>query len=305
MSIHSLRLSPRAAATFWSWLLVGAAILSAPASMLIDNYAAGPNDRFQNGDNPDELIVSAFDLSGIGMTSNGRWATLIGPNTIIAANHYRPTGSVYFYADNNLSGLPVEVGVSSDTLRIGNTDLWLARLDEHVPAAISFFDYATTPISAPTFPFGPGSDFPYKNEPVFMTGRSPGGFAVVQDQAFGTNEISWFVEDDTSAGLGDVDAFRLDYGTNATPHESFIQSGDSGAPLLYDDGSGQLLLLAVNSYASLTGEGDPLASYASYVGNDAALIDLTVAQWAAVPEPASVLLLILAGGMVTVRSRQP
>lgn len=254
------------------------------ADIIIDNYSSATNDRFQNSDVPDQFFVSS-DLSGVGQDASGRWATLIGPNTIISANHLAPSGTVSFYPDNLATSIRIDIPISVDVQRIGNTDLWLARLEQYAPTTIRVFDYARQQITAPTAPVGPGSNFPFKGANVVMTGRSPASFPAAQDQAYGTNVISGFVEDDTSAGLGSVDAFRLDYNTGGTPFEAFLQSGDSGAPLFTADGNGQLLLLGVNSYTSSTLTGTPVASFVSYIGNDSSSVDSLVSQWAAVPEP--------------------
>ncbi len=281
--------------------LAVAALAVAPAhAAILFNYSTESNDRFQNSDIPDQFILSTFDLSGVGQDANGVWATLIGPNTIIAANHFRPTGSVFFYPDNDPNSAAVELGITGDTQRIGDTDLWLARLSSHAPATITIFDYATQQISQPNSPAG---SFPYQNEPVFMTARSPGSFPATQDQAYGTNEISGFLENDTSTNLGTLDVFRLDYDPGDTAFETFAQVQDSGAPLLYNDGSGGLLLLGINSYVT-TSNGDPVATYASYVGNESEEIDLLVAQWAAIPEPSLTGMLLIAGaGVLVVRRR--
>ncbi|MEJ6580729.1 MAG: hypothetical protein QNL33_16870 [Akkermansiaceae bacterium] len=132
---------------------------------MIDNYSSVANERFRNTDDPDQLILTTFDLSGVGQDTNGRWATLIGTNTIISANHFKPSGSIFFYPDNNASSTAVELGISGDVERIGTTALWLARLDQHAPSRIQPLNYATTVISAPTSPGGPGSNFLFKMSP--------------------------------------------------------------------------------------------------------------------------------------------
>jgi len=90
-----------------SALAASIALLStAHTAMLVDNYTSATNDRFQNSDDPDQFILSSYDLTGVGQDSNGRWATLIGSNTIISANHFRPSGVVTFYASNDQGATP-------------------------------------------------------------------------------------------------------------------------------------------------------------------------------------------------------
>jgi len=294
-------------------LLVAAAVMMPNASVVadiiipIDNYSSETNDRFQDSDVPDAFFLS-YDLSGVGQSDSGRWATLIGPNTIVSANHLRPSGAISFYPDNLSSSTPIQIAISSDSQRIANTDLWLARLAEHVPGSIHVFAHAKAQIRAPTAQNGSNSEFSFKGDHVFMTKRSPAGFPATQDQAYGTNIISSFVENDTSAGLGTVDAFELAYNVGGTMYEAFLQPKDSGAPLFTAGENGELLLLGVNSYITTTAgdEPEPIASYVSYLGNESATIDALVAQWAAVPEPSSFVSLaiaVLAVGFVLRRSR--
>lgn len=252
------------------------------ADITISVYESEINDRFQNSDTPDTFLLSAFDLSGLGRSSNDRWATLIGPNTILSANHFQPTGSVTFYPDNDPASTPVVVGISSDAVRVNGTDLWIARLEEAPPVSITPFAYATAPMIA-------GNPFPYLGQAVYMVGVSPGSFSAEQDQAFGTNIVSHAFVNDTTAGLGVYDSLLLTNDPGQTPHEAFLQVGDSGAPLLYDDGSVSLLVLGINSYIN-----GPLVvdshSAVNYIGNESDAIDAQVAEWAAaIPEPKAVL----------------
>ncbi len=254
---------------------------NAQAAMLIDNYSDATNDRFENADSPDQFFMNQYDLSGVGQNSSGRWATLIAPNVIISANHFKATGTITFHEDNDPNGAVIEVDVTSDQLRVNGTDLWIARLEHAVPSYITTYAYATTDINSTIF-----NKNPYFGETVFMTGRSPQSNPSNEDQAFGTNKVDGFVLNNTSVGLGSVDALKLSYNSGATTYESFFQSGDSGAPLLYDDGSGDLTLLGINSYITTNISGNPVASYASYTGNESSTIDSQIATWSAlIPDP--------------------
>lgn len=262
---------------------------SVVADMQIDNYSSSTNDRFYDGDDKSFFLDNFFvtyDLSGVGQDESGRWATLIGPNTIISANHFEPSGTISFYPDNSTR---VKIDISLDMERIGNTDLWLARLKQHAPANIHVFDYANDLISPPS----DNAPFPYKGDSVIMTGRSESDFPITQDQAYGTNIISGFEEDHYVEGtngtvLGTLDVFELRYDSGATDYESFLQGDDSGAPLFTEKHNGEPLLLGVNSYITTNATtGDPIASYVSYIGNEAATVDALVTEWAAVPEPSS------------------
>lgn len=277
-------------------------IYTAQGAIIIDNFSSATNDRFQNNDDPDQFFLAGNDFSGVGQDSNGRWATVIGPNTIISANHFKPSGTVSFYANNDLTGSPIQFNITTDTYRIGNGDLWLARLDGFVPSTIKQYDYATEAITESNIPVQP-ADFSFRGETGYMTGLSPSTFPADQDQAFGTNVFDDFVVRDVS-GLGtDIGALEMNYDENATSYEAFFQTGDSGAPL-FRTISGGLLLLGVNSYITTDSNGNPVASYASYTGNDSEEIDNQVALWAAVPEPRTTMFIVLGTLGVLVRRKR-
>jgi len=283
-------LLPTRAAIFAGFIALAT---SAHAAMLIDNYATETNDRFQNSDDPDQFFLSSFDLSGVGKDSNGRWATLIGTNTIISANHFKPSGTITFFADNDANSTPIQIELSGDSQRIGNSDLWLARLEDFAPSNLTIYDIATEEITDNGDPFVP-TDFSFQDEEAFMVGLSPSSFPNTQDQAFGTNLMNDFFTGNVS-GLGDVEALEMRYDTDPseTEFESFFRSGDSGGPLLFDNGNDELLLLGINSFVT-TDNGDPVASFSSYVGNDSSEINAIVTQYAAIPEPSIALLIIVA-----------
>jgi hypothetical protein len=257
------------------------------AATTIDNFSSVTNDRFQNSDNPDQFFLSTLDLSGVGRSSNGRWATLISSNTIISANHFQPTGSVFFYTSNDPNSSAIEISISGDSQRIGNTDLWLSRLNSFTPSSLNIYNYATA-----TFTGAPGPPFVYDGESVITTGLSSTSFPAAQNQAYSTNIVSGFFSG-TVSGLGDIDAIRMDYNPGQTAYESFLRSGDSGAPLFFNN-NGELILLGINSYIETDAGGNPVASFSNYTGNESVAIAAVIAQYAAVPEPSTALLFSVA-----------
>lgn len=272
----------------------------AHGAMEIDNYTSATNDRFQDADDPDEFFLRDFDLSGVGQDSNGRWATLIGSNTIISANHYKPSGTISFFANNSPSSTLVQMTLSGDAQRIGNSDLWVARLNEFAPSNFAIYGIATETISEPASPVQ-RANFSYRDQQAFMVGRSPANFPNNQDQAYGTNLIYDYFVGNVS-GLGDVEALQLNYDTNPseTDYESYFQVFDSGAPLLFDNGNNELLLLGINSFINE----DPKISFSSYVGNDSTEINNLIAQYEAIPEPSvTVLTALFFIGLLSRRSR--
>ena len=81
-----------------------------------------------------------------------------------------------------------------------------------------------------------------------------------------------------------------------TTYEALQQGGDSGAPLLVDDGAGGLRLIGIASAIGTLGSGANLrdASFYSYVGNYSDEITTFVAT-NAVPEPSALSLLLISG----------
>ncbi len=261
---------------------------------VIDDYSAVENDRYANSSN---FIGASHDLSGIGMTPGGRWATLIGPNTVISANHLRPSGMVMFYPGNDSSADPVVLRITEGQ-RIGDTDLWVGCLDQIVPSSITPFRFATESLTTASF-----ADSLLRDAEVYMTGRSPSVYPAVLDQAIGKNAVTAYTED-SSAGLGsNVDTLRMVYdaavSTGATaneeylPFETYFEPGDSGGPL-FAEIEGELILLGVNSFVTTDVQGTVTGSHASYVGNESdeanEFIDFCLSS---VPEPASGGMLIL------------
>lgn len=264
--------------------LAVAAALPLTAAIEIDNFDSVINDRFEDSDNPEQFLLDGFDLSGVGQDSNGRWATLIGPNTILSANHFTPSGTLTFYPGNDSTATPWQADLTTDTLRIndenGNgTDLWIARINAVAPSVIQQMDFATQNID-----LGPssGATAYFEGDSTWMTGRSPSSFGSNTDQAYGTNIISDYSEDQSANGLGQnsLDLIELSYEQGNTAYEAFLQPGDSGAPLLWDV-DGTLQVLGVNSGINTENK----ISFINYIGNESDTIQTQIDAWAAVPEP--------------------
>lgn len=290
-----------------SWLACVAVLALSSAlraDIVIDGYSAATNDRFTNNA---AFIGSGFNFSGVGqMTGSLAWGTAISRNVIISAAHALPAGTINFYANNDPTSLPVVRNVVSG-VQIPNTDLYLAVLDSHLPASIVHYDYANQALSGPNGSLVNAGIYQGLN--AYMFGRSPAVHPNWQDQAVGRNRISGYVENVSFNGNTDVDALLLFYDTVGNPdyvqYESYLQGGDSGAPMFVDIG-GQLRLLGTNAFINnggLSGN-PPFFSGINYTGNQAAFISNYIA--ANVPEP-SALTLLAAGNLalLLVRRRQP
>lgn len=263
---------------------------SASAQLWIENFSEATNDRFTDDPN---FIGAGFDFSGVGRTFNnqtninGRWGTLISPNAVLTAQHFRPSaGSTYvFYPDNDPNSTPYEA-VVTNTMRVGNSDLSIAILDRNVDPSIAVYDFLTDeyvgdePVittdpdgstsTAARFNIDP-SEIDIIGERALVFGRSPSpSLNSTTSQAVGENLVFAYSENVPFNSNTDNDSFifqRDAVGTpNALTHETFVQGGDSGSPVfLIDNATNELVLLGVNSF-QLSGPGFQ-SSGVTYTGN--------------------------------------
>lgn len=274
----------------------------AHGDIIIQGYTDATNNRFTNSPS---FIAANFDLSGIGLTAGAIWGTLISPNVIVSATHYPPSGTITFFPNNDPTSTPVFRQVTSNTMQIGNSDVWLAQLDSPVDTSIGFFSFATTTLTGPSnamiLPNAPllqGSAGPYAGVDAYVFGRSPGNNDNTQDHAVGRNVISYFAEDVPISGLTDALVFETN---NSHPYEATLALYDSGAPLFVEVNN-ELVLLGVNSFLD---EPNNVSGAVAYLGNHATAIQNFINS--AVPEPSSLLCsgLMLLGITIRARYRKP
>lgn len=184
------------------------------ATMIIRSYLPAQHDRFYSGADKD-FVGDPFNFSGVGSGSSGHWATLVSDNYFLSADHYHPsTGEqVTFRSTNLLSGPSYTYAVTGGT-RIGTTDLWVGWFDSSVIVNSSIARY---PVA-----LFPGAD-DYLGLELYNYGLSNRvGRNVLED--LGIIEIG--------VSTGVVDWY--DYDNNDVPSvggdETYLQSGDSGAP---------------------------------------------------------------------------
>jgi V8-like Glu-specific endopeptidase len=272
---------------------------NASADILIQGFTANSNDRFAN--NPG-FVLNGRNLSGVGVTNGGGangygiWATLISPNVVIAANHYQPTGPIFFYPNNNPGSTPFSYSVVNSQ-RIGTTDLWLGRLNAPVDASISYYAFATEFLSSPNSNLANAGTFQGENGYVF--GVSPSTRVPTQDVAVGRNIITGYLENVVEAVVinGTMDLLFLNRDAiNPAGFEAAVQPGDSGAPFFIER-AGSPLLLGVNSVLFGNDIANPTATGVSYMGNESAAIQAFI-NASAVPEPNSLMLFGLVAAML-------
>lgn len=287
-------------------LAIGCSAASSPvsAALFITGYTDATNDRFS--DDP-AFIAGGFDLSGIGQTGTGRWATAISRNVVISAAHRRPTGQVHFYPGNDPSANPVVRSIVSGS-RVGSSDLHVSLLNKPLPSSISHYSFANEMLTGPPPDGDKAFLVPagvYQDMNAYMFGLSPFNKSLDlnrsghTDQAVGRNLISGYSENFPFQTNTDNDTLILFFDAEGEPnhvqYESRVVGGDSGAPLFVDM-NGEFRLLGVNSFRFTDNSG----SGVTYVGNKTAVINGYIAYYA-VPEPGTMAILTICTGAVVLR----
>lgn len=284
------------------WFVVSMAVETS-AALFVTGYTPQTNDRFTNHPN---FIAGSFNLSGIGQTSTGQFATAVSGNVVIGSWKNRPTGQVYFFENNNPTSSPIVRNILSPT-RIAGTDLFLGTLDAALPTTITPFKFTRTTLSGPTNALTSAGPFAGLNTFVFGTsdivpGSYPGA-AGYTNQRVGRNRVggpllaNGYVENLTLPGFDGTNMDSLivhrnvSTESNFVDYEAWMQAGDEGAPVFMEDG-GQLTLLGTN----LFNWGSLATSVAlSFVGNSASSIDGFI-EANTVPEPMTVFAVMAGAG---------
>lgn len=250
------------------------------ADMLVDGFTDATNDRFTNSAS---FIADGYDLSGIGRSGN-RWATLVSENVVISAEHFHPAvgATVVFYTSNDPLGASISRQIAASQ-RVGSSDVWIGLLDEDVPAGYTPLPFATETITS-KLQFQ-GSSL-YQTE-VFTLGVSATDPALGLDFAVGANIFDHWFDSATVGSTTDdaVGAIRNESGdANYVAYETYLQTYDSGAPLLRNIG-GALTVIGLNWFInddSVDIDPHPKSqtlrdvSGFSYVGNYAADIQAVI-----------------------------
>lgn len=264
--------------------------------ILIDDFSDSANDRFTNSGS---FVGNGLDFSGVARTSNnGRWGTLVSRNAVLTASHFRPSvgSSFFFYETNDPNGARHEAIVTGG-IRVTGTDLYISILDRNVDPSIKVYDFASEPLSSDPNPGGSvdqSNAGSWQDANAFMFGISPTDRSSLElDIAVGRNQISGYDENIPFQSNTDNDTLSLTYNADSdsdyVTSEAYVQSGDSGAPLLVES-NGSLILLGINSF-QIT-DGDPVtfqATGVTYTGNQASAIN-SILTANAVPEPNSILM---------------
>lgn len=253
------------------------------------------HDRFYTGADK-AFHAAAYDFSGVGRSSDGRWATMISPRYFVSARHSHPStnGSttVTFYEGNTKSSGGHTYTVDSWSFRTSyggdGSDLWLGRLTGDIPAAADIAYYPVLDLD---------SDSDYVDRLIYTYGRP---------DRVGLNNIDQVHTRSVGSSKGRVIDFDFDAVGGAGESESYLMSGDSGGPT-FTVWDGALALLGIHWYNTGTAPPDPgdysgdsfVPYYISQL-NDNMDFGQSVTT---VPEPASIILLTL-GAMGLLRRRR-
>ncbi|MBB5352515.1 hypothetical protein HNR46_002761 [Haloferula luteola] len=318
-----------------SLLAFGFQALTSPLpAAIIANHTAAINDRF--ADDP-SFAGSLYDFSGVGRTSDGEWATMIGGYYFVSANHFHPSAgeTVRFYNSNSPSGSYFEYTVSGG-YQVSGTDLWVGYFSVNVDSSITTYNYATASANSVAETGLSGQNL--LSIAQSPTSNSAYGGGAMTDMALGVNRLeSWFEQDTNTVTIAGV---TNTFGSNAgwdqmvlvenlsgdtanayQTNEMRIETGDSGSPLFATVGSELSLVgiaYSVTNPPGLTGNfidtagnypGDPyeerIASFYTYSGaNSSGLSSIISSLPMPVPEPSLAALTAL-GTATFLRRRRP
>lgn len=309
-------------------------LLAFPAlsqAVVTSNYSSATNDRF--ADDP-SFVGAGFDWSGVGRSDTGKWATMLGDNYFITANHFEPAvgENVSFIAGNSTSSTTFNYTVAG-RIAIAGTDLVVSYFDQCVDSSIARYTYTTTPADTLV-------EIGLAGETLLMSGdRVAGAPGSVTDHVVGQNQAESWREDGTmtmqtpdntvtfasSANFDQLVTFRNlsgDTSNTVETYESQLQSGDSGSPLFSTSGT-DLVLQGIGWAVSTSLPGnfvdtdgapgssndpfeDRAATYYSYVGSYATDLDSAIATVpvCTIPEPTTLSLSLLASLSLLRRRRK-
>lgn len=273
----------------WTTVLV---LLASPALVrgtTIRSFDANKHHRFNNSS---QFIGAGLDFSGLGNTSvngDGQWAVMISPTHFLSANHFHPAtnATLNFYGGNVKANVVTRKAASGQ--RIGNTDLWLGRLDNAIDAGsqINFLPILISP------------DAQLLGRELFVYGKG---------NRVGRNTIDRF--DDITSSVGDNRMVTYDYDAptgGVGGDEARVESGDSGSGGLVVF-NGRLALLSLHSlmytdnsganvfFPGLAATGSVDTQVAPYVRQIDAILRSRGERLTLVPEPGATALMAIGLG---------
>jgi hypothetical protein len=277
------------------------------AELFVQDYQAYRQDRFYSGDTKD-FLGQAFNWSGVGLSSNGAWATMISSQYFVTAAHFHPAGgnTVTFYSGNTESAdaryqatvdsWSYQTSFTDNTGKTYPSDLWIGKLTTPIPENANITSYPV--LGLPT-------NDDYGGQMIYVYGKT---------QRVGRNIIDWVGAAGNANPPTNVTAvmeYNYDTGSNGLgADECYLIAGDSGAPS-FVDWNGELALTGIHYYHSGIydyGAPDAQGSYSgdSFVPYYIDQLDahMSGASVRVVPEPTSLALLVVFVAVVTPLARQ-
>jgi len=216
------------------------------------------------------FIGDGFDWSGVGRSSDGKWATMVSDRVFLSANHFHPgVGSTITFFTNNLGSTQDVVMRQFQVVRgeqIPGTDLWMGVLDQSITEDIAIYEIFSAPDSFGYENLGQSGltnqqparldlDPPPNDDVVFMVGKS----GATDETSFRVGlQVSTFFSSTKPFSFGEVGPV-LDFEYNDasveadqsvfTDFEAFLEGGDSGGPTFWSSSptSSELQLLGVHA----------------------------------------------------------
>ncbi len=193
-----------------------------------DHAMSSTNDRFYTGS--DKAFIGAmYDLSGVGLSSGGSWATMISPQYFISAYHDHPGAgqTITFYeGDTTASGAHTYTVDSWSAITNFNgspSDVYVGRLTAPIPASDNIACYPVLQLA---------NNSSYVGMTIYNYGYP---------NRLGENVIS-SIATYTEAGESQTGMFFNYDVPGVGPSESYLMGGDSGGPSFTEVG-GKLALL--------------------------------------------------------------
>jgi hypothetical protein len=266
------------------------------AELFVQTYEPSRQDRFYSGDGKN-FLGQAFNWSGVGLSSNGAWATMISPQYFVTAAHLHPAGgnTVTFYSGNTQSAdaryqgtvdsWSYQTSFTDETDKTYPSDLWIGRLTTPIPDSANITSYPV--LGLPTID-------DYLGQMIYVYGKP---------QRVGRNIIDWVGATGNANPPTNVTAvmeYNYDTGSSGLgADECYLISGDSGAPS-FVDWNGELALTGIHYYHSGVYDYAPPSAQGSYSGDsfvpyyiDQLDANMGGASVRVVPEPTSLALLVV------------
>ncbi len=267
-------------------------------AIVISDFTAETNERFKNDAT---FIGNGINMSGMGRDATGKWLTLIAPDIFISSDHEAPSGTAYFYSDNNITTTAEQRTIMGGQ-QIANSDLYVGYLNAPVSPNISHYNFSTSLTGLTT------STVTYMTGQAGSTNPTPdSNFPNTQNMLVGQNILDAYIPSSTSFGRtgATLSLGRHEKGgPKYQDYEAFFHGGDSGSPLFTYDLANGVTLLGTAWYTSTVFQDKSYpASVYTYTGAyTKELTDyVTLNSQSQVPEPSATLLLMLSSGLFMIR----